>query len=126
MSFTYDAGALVAADRNDRRMMALHYRILQRGWMPTVPGAVLSQAWRGGPQPGLSRLLAGCQIDAAWSEALARRIGAACATAGSTDVVDGLVVLTALDRADTVLTSDPGDLHAIAAATGRRLDIVAL
>jgi len=57
VSLAYDAGALIAADRNDRRIMALHHRLLQRKQVPTVLAAVLAQAWRGGPQPDLSRSL---------------------------------------------------------------------
>ncbi len=45
---TYDAGALVAADRNDRRMWALHAGFLAEEVSPTVPAPVLAEAWRGG------------------------------------------------------------------------------
>ena len=124
MSLTYDAGVLVAADRNDRRMMALHYRLLQRRQVPTVPAAVLAQAWRGGPQPELSRLLAGCRIDQGWTEAEARSIGVLCASAETSDVVDGLVVVAALGRSDTVVSSDPEHLRRLAGAAGRRLDVI--
>jgi hypothetical protein len=124
MSFTYDAGALIAADRNDRRMMTLHYRLLKRKQVPTVPAPVLARTWRGGPQPELSRLLAGCRIDQGWTEADARSIGALCATAETSDVVDGLVVLTALERSDAVVSSDPQDLRKLAGAAGRRLNVV--
>ena len=36
-------------------MWAVHRRILDQGIHPTVPSTVLAQAWRGGPQPQLSR-----------------------------------------------------------------------
>jgi len=119
---TYDAGALVAAERNDRRMWALHRRALERGLSPTLPAGVLGQAWRGGPQPQLSRLLAGCTIEDL-TEVRSRAAGAACGRAASDDVIDATVVVGAVARGDIVVTSDPDDLAAIAAALRRRLDL---
>ena len=105
---TYDTGALIAAERDDRRMWTLHRRALERGLLPTVPAGVLAQGWRGGPQPQMSRLLAGCRIEQ-FDEARARSAGAACAMAGTSDVVDAAVVIGALARGDLVVTSDePG------------------
>ena len=106
---TYDAGALIAAERNDRRLWALHRRALERGIVPTVPAGVLAQGWRGGPQAQMSRLLAGCRIED-FDEARARSAGAACGVARTSDVVDAAVVVGAAARRDLVVTSDPGDL----------------
>lgn len=106
---TYDAGALIAAERSDRRLWALHRRALERGMVPTVPAGVLGQGWRGGPQAQLSRLLGGCRVEDL-DEARARSAGAACAAAGTSDVVDAAVVVGAATRGDLVVTSDPGDL----------------
>ena len=39
---TYDAGALVAAERHRRELWALHRRALERGARPTVPAGVLA------------------------------------------------------------------------------------
>ena len=107
---TYDAGALVAAERDDRRMWALHRRALERGGVPTVPAGVLAQAWRVGPQPQLSRLLAGCRVEDL-NEIRARSAGAACAAAGTADVIDATVVIGAAARADLVVTTDRVDLE---------------
>ena len=106
---TYDAGALIAAERNDRRLWALHRRALERGIVPTVPAGVLAQGWRGGPQAQMSRLLAGCRIED-FDEARARSAGAACGVAGTSDVVDAAVVVGPAARRNLVVTSDPGDL----------------
>ncbi len=106
---TYDTGALIGAERGDRRVWALHRRAIERGIVPTVPAGVLGQAWRGGPQAELSRLLAGCRIEQL-DEARARSAGAACAKAGSADVVDASVVVGASARGDVVVTTDPDDL----------------
>lgn len=120
--FTYDTGALIAAERNDRRLWALHRRALERGVVPTVPAGVLGQAWRGGPQPQLSRFLAGCRVEPL-DEARARSAGSACAAANTSDIVDASVAVGAGARGDLVLTSDPDDIDALAAALGMRLDI---
>lgn len=114
---TYDAGALIAAERSDRRMWALHRRALQRGLVPTVPAGVLAQAWRGGPQPQVSRLLAGCRVETL-DETRGRAVGSACALAGTADVVDASVVIGAVRREDLVLTSDPSDLARLGDALG--------
>ena len=81
---------------------------------------LLAQVWRGGPQAGLSRLLAGCQVEAL-TETASRATGAACARSRRSDVVDASVVVGALRRDDVVFTSDVADLAAIAGALGKRL-----
>lgn len=115
--YTYDTGALIAAERNDRRVWALHQGVLAAGLTPTVPAVVLAQGWRGGPQAQMSRLLSGCRIETL-SEAVARSAGSACALAGTSDVVDAAVVVGACARGDIVVTSDERDLLQIAAALG--------
>ncbi|MBO0843566.1 MAG: PIN domain nuclease, partial [Nocardioides sp.] len=60
---TYDTGALIAAERDARDLWALHEAALRRGVVPTVPAGVLGEAWRGGPQAKLSRLLKGCRTE---------------------------------------------------------------
>lgn len=117
---TYDTGALIAAERNDRRMWTLHRCALERGLLPTVPAGVLAQGWRGGPQPQMSRLLAGCRIEHL-NEARARSAGATCAVAGTSDVVDAAVVIGALARADLVVTSDEPGLERLRDALGVEL-----
>src|SRR5687767_10305525 len=63
MGVTYDTGALIAAERNDRAMWALHTGFLAEEVVPVVPAPVLAEAWRGGPrQASLVRLLALCVV----------------------------------------------------------------
>lgn len=119
---TYDTGALLAAEANRRELWALHARALQRGVRPVVPAGVLGQAWRGGPQVQLSRLLRGCRIEEL-DEARARTAGAGCGRAGTSDVIDASVVVGAATRDDLVVTSDPEDILALAGALRRRLDV---
>ena len=123
MGVTYDAGALVAADRGERRMWARHRALLELRQVPTVPAPVVAQAWRGGGrQARLSRLLLGCDVEDLDS-AQARRVGELLAKAAGSDVVDGAVVEGALRRNDLVLSSDPGDLGSLAAAVHRSLEV---
>jgi hypothetical protein len=119
---TYDTGALLAAERSDRRLWALHRRALERGVSPTVPAGVLGRAWRRGPQAELSRLLTGCTIEDL-TEVRSRAAGAACGRAATDDLIDATVVVGAVARGDLVVTSDPGDLAVIATALRRRLDL---
>lgn len=120
---TYDTGALIAAERNDRILWALHRRALERGIRPVVPAGVLGQAWGGGPQPQLSRMLRGCRIEVL-DEPRSRAAGAACARSKTSDVTDAAVTIGAAGRGDLVVTSDPKDLSRIAMAMDVRLDLI--
>lgn len=119
---TYDCGALIAAERGSQALWALHRRLLERGARPTVSTAVLGQAWWGGPQASLSRLLRGCRVEPL-SEPQARSAGATLAASRSSDLVDAVVVTGALVRDDLVVTSDPDDLRSIASAIGATLAV---
>jgi predicted nucleic acid-binding protein len=119
---TYDTGALIAAERSDRLLWSLHRATLTRGLTPTVPAGVLGEAWRGGPQPQLSRLLKGCRVEPL-SEVQARAVGVLAARSGLTDTVDLAVVEGALRRNDIVVTSNRSDIEQAAGAAGRRVVI---
>lgn len=110
MNITYDTGALLAAERNDRAMWARHLAALQRGCLITVPAPVLAQAWRGREQARLGHLLAGCHVEPLTSEQ-ARRVGALAASTRMHDVVDLAVAEGAIRRGDVVWTSDPQDIE---------------
>ncbi|MQA86828.1 MAG: hypothetical protein GEV03_19900 [Streptosporangiales bacterium] len=119
---TYDTGALIAAESNRRDLWTLHDRALANAIRPTVPSVVLAQAWRGGPQPNLSRLLRGCVIEA-FDENGARAAGRMCGLSRTQDFVDATVVIGALARNDLVVTSDPNDLQHIANVLDVRLAV---
>lgn len=123
MGVTYDTGALIAADRGERRMWARHRALLTRREVPTVPAPVVAQSWRGSArQAQLARLLTGCDIEAL-DDGRARAVGTLAARAATTDIVDAAVVEGALRRRDLVVSSDADDLQAIASAAGTRLEI---
>ena len=120
---TYDTGALIASDRNDRRMWALHAGFLAVEAVVTVPAPVVAEAWRGGVrQANLARLLALCEVEDL-SYAQARDVGILAGKANHDDIVDVTVVEGAARRRDAVITSNPTHITAIAAATRTRLTI---
>jgi predicted nucleic acid-binding protein len=116
----YDAGALLAAERRNPDFLALHDEVTAARIRPIVPVVVLAQAWRGGPQHQISRVLKGCDIlpdDAATG----RAAGVACAASGTSDVVDAIVIATAVRYQASVVTSDPGDLARLADSIGVKI-----
>lgn len=108
-----DAGALIALDRGDKRMIALLTRSLAQGRAFRVPAGVVGQAWRNGRvQVALARFLGCVEVSIVpLDEQLARSCGELCAAANSRDVIDASVVILARERRDPIVTSDPNDLR---------------
>ena len=123
MSLVLDAGALVAAERGDRDVLALLKHELLAGRAPLTHGGVVGQVWRGGSgrQAKLARLLPALEVVALDVE-LGRRAGVLLGRARRADVVDAALVLLAEDG-DLLLTSDPNDLAPLAATAGLHVDI---
>lgn len=115
----YDAGALVAAERNDRRMWAEHRVRLELGLSIVVPAPVVAQVSRSPRQVQLRRLLAGCEI-VDFGEADAHAAGRLLASSKTNDVVDAAVVELAVRRCADIVTGDLRDLSKLAAAAGAR------
>ena len=115
----YDTGALLAAERRNPDFLALHDELTSARIRPLIPVVVLAQAWRGGPQHQISRILKGCDI-LPDDERTGRAAGIACA-AGTADVVDAIVIVTAVRHQAPVVTSDPGDLTRIAGSLGVKI-----
>lgn len=122
VGLTYDTGALVAAERDDRIMWSLHRAALRRGLPPAVPAGVLAEGWRGGPQANMSRLLEGCDIEDL-TKTQARAVGALAARADHDDIVDVSVVEGAVRRNHAVVTSNPGRIRKVATAAGAGITI---
>jgi len=123
---TYDSGALIAADRNERRMWLMHARALARGVQPTVPAGALAEVYRSGRQANLQRLLTGCRVDALDGER-AKAAGlllARCALDPGT--VGASVAECALRRGDAVVTGNPAHIGALADGAGRKLAVIAI
>src|SRR5487761_1722893 len=121
---TYDTGALIAGDRNDRRMWALHVGFIAEEGAPLVPAPVVAEAWRGGSrQASLARMLAGCGIEEMTADQ-ARRVGELAGRADHEDVVDVAVVEGATRRHDDIIpTSNESHIRKIIKATGKRMRI---
>jgi predicted nucleic acid-binding protein len=123
---TYDTGALVAAERNDRRMWALHAALLAEEVVPTVPAPVLAEAWRGTARPAsLARLLAMCEVEG-MTETQAKQIGVLVGRSGYPNIVDVAVVEGAIRRDDGIVTSDPRHIERIAGASGTRIRLATI
>jgi hypothetical protein len=123
MTLVLDAGAFVAVERGDRRVMALLKAELLAGRTPVTHGGVVGQVWRGdsGRQAPIARFLDGVDVEPL-DEELGRRAGVLLKRTGGRDVIDAAVILLANDG-DTVLTSDPGDLTTLAAEADIHVDL---
>ena len=107
-----DTGALLAAERHDRRVLRLLELALESGATIDVPAGAVARAWRGGRgQVLLARILKADGVRCAELDLeTARAVGELCAATGGTDIVDGHVALHALRFDLTVVTSDPDDI----------------
>ncbi len=121
-AIVYDTGALLAAERGNPDFLALHDEVTKARIRPVVPVVVLAQAWRGGPQHQISRVLKGSDI-LPDDQRVGRAAGVACAASGTADVVDAIVIVTAVQNQAPVVTSDPGDLARIADAIGVKIQL---
>jgi predicted nucleic acid-binding protein len=112
---TLDAGALIAFERHDRRLMAHLKEALQRGIEVTIPTVVVAEAWRGGSRAArLAALLAASVIEPL-DESLARVAGEAMGEIADSSVADAIVMASAALRGDRVLTTDHDDMSRLAA-----------
>ena len=119
----YDAGALVAAERNDRRLWADHRVRLEAGVVPVVPAPVVAQVSRSPRQAQLQRLLRGCEV-LALDEPMAHAVGRLLGRAGTSDVVDATVVTLAITKQAQIVTSDRDDVSQLVDAAGARLVLI--
>lgn len=110
---TLDAGALIALDKNDRRVVALLARAAEIGARVTVPATALAQAIRRpSRQARLSRLVrqpttAVLPLDGP----AATQVGMLLAAAGVSDIADAHVVICARRQREKIVTSGAEDLR---------------
>lgn len=109
---TFDAGGLIALDRNDRRVVVLLARAGETNSRVTIPSSALAQAIRRPErQARLSRLIRQPTSDVlALDRVDAVNVGRLLAASGASDVVDAHVVVCARRSAQRVVTSDPADI----------------
>jgi predicted nucleic acid-binding protein len=119
----YDAGVLVAADRNDRALWADHRVRMEAGIVPVVPAPVVAQVSRSPAQAQLRRLLRGCEV-VSLTEQGAHAAGQLLGRAGSADVVDAVVAHTAAQLRADVITGDRTDIRRLLDAAGASNQII--
>lgn len=124
MGILYDTGALIAADRESRRMWAIHARALQRGVRPIVPVGCIVEAWRGTRQPNLARLLDGCEIETLDGPRGKRSGTMRAGVDGSVSAVDATATEAGIRRGAAIVTSDRSDIESLAVAAKRRVAII--
>lgn len=104
-----DAGALIAVDRGDRRVV----RLLELADEVHVAAGALAQAWRNpARQVRLARVVAadGVMIHSL-DAAGARAAGQLCAATATADVVDASVAILTREVGGVTVTGDPDDLR---------------
>ncbi|MCC6766222.1 MAG: PIN domain-containing protein [Deltaproteobacteria bacterium] len=119
----YDAGPLIAAERNDRRVWAEHRVRLEVGIVPLVPAPIVAQVSRSPRQAQLRRMLRGCEV-VPLDESGSHRAGALMGSAGTSDLADAALVSLAMTRGADVVTSDRDDIERLMAKSRRPLRIV--
>jgi PIN domain nuclease of toxin-antitoxin system len=112
-SVVLDAGALIAIEKGDRKVLALCKVATFDGVSIVVPAGVVGQVWRDGArQVRIARLVAadGTIVEALDLE-VAKLAGTYCGRSGTKDVVDATVVVAARQHHAKVVTSDQADLE---------------
>jgi hypothetical protein len=109
---TLDAGALIALDRNDRRVLVLLARARELGACVTVPATALAQAIRRpASQARLARLIRQPTTDVRSLDVVdATSVGILLAASRTRDIADAHVVICARRAKQAIVTSDPADL----------------
>jgi predicted nucleic acid-binding protein len=125
MPVVYDAGVLVAADRNVRTAWAEHRVRLEAGIIPAVPAPVVTQVSRSPAQAQLRRLLRGCEV-VPLTEHRAHAAGQLLGRSGSADVVDASVAQLASELRADVVTGDPADIRRLLDVAGCPSQIIDL
>jgi len=112
---TFDAGGLIALDRNSRQAIVLLARATELGMRVVVPASALAQAIRNpARQARLSRLIRQAETDLVpldGSDAIT--VGLLLSQTATADVVDAHVVICARRTGRVVITSDSIDIGRI-------------
>jgi hypothetical protein len=116
-----DAGVFLAAERDDRALIA-RLRVAQRHGMELRSNVIVAaQVWRD-PQGRLTRLLRSVDARPVDDEA-GRAAGVLIGQAGTQDPIDATLVLVA-HPGDRILTSDPQDIQRLVSAAGRSVPVI--
>ena len=111
-SIVLDAGALIAIERGDRRVLALCKMTSDDGGLLVVPAAVVGQVWRDGSRQAPIARVVGARDTTIEPLDLdvAKLAGLYCGIAGTSDVIDATVVIAAHHYRAKIVSSDESDL----------------
>lgn len=107
-TLTFDTGVLIALSRGDKRMRAVLVAAHERRTVITVPAVVVAEWWR--VDRRRSRLILERVDVEPVGERLAKIAGEALAPVPGATAIDAIVMASAAQRGDAVLTSDVEDL----------------
>jgi predicted nucleic acid-binding protein len=106
---TLDTGVLIALERRKSGALALLRACRLSRARVTIPVAVIAEWWR-----GTHATLLEIGILEVMHPRLALQAGELLARTGGANAVDAIVIASASQRGDLVITSDPGDLRELA------------
>ena len=109
----FDAGGLIALERNDRRVFSILKTALEDGDRILVPATALAQVLRNpARQVRLWRMIQFERTEVIPLDGShAQAVGALLAQTGTSDIADAHVVICAQSAGCSVITSDPLDLR---------------
>jgi predicted nucleic acid-binding protein len=110
---TFDAGGLIALERNDRRVLSLLAMAVEDGDQIVVPATALAQVIRNpAKQVRLWRLIQRDRTEVVpLDSGHAQAVGGVLSRTGTADIADAHVVICARKAGHAVITSDPSDLR---------------
>jgi len=109
----FDTGALIAVERRKQRMLDV-WKAAMRARVPIlVPGAVISEWWRG--RSDVREAILASLTVVPVGEVLGRASGEALAFVGDATAIDAIVMSLAAHRDAVVYTSDVDDLEQLRA-----------
>jgi hypothetical protein len=108
----FDAGGLIALERNDRRVVSIVATAVEDDGRIIVPATALAQVIRNpARQVRLWRLVQFARTEVIPLDGLhAQAVGALLGQTGTTDIADAHVVICAQMAGYAIVTSDPQDL----------------
>jgi predicted nucleic acid-binding protein len=123
--YVYDSGALIAIDKGNRAALRRHETRLDELDQVIVPTPVAAQVVRDPRrQARLMLSLRGCDV-VPFRPDQATPVGMLLAGAGTSDVIDALVALTAARAEAAVITTDIGDIAHLLETLGVRVPVLA-
>jgi predicted nucleic acid-binding protein len=122
--YVYDSGALIAIDQRNAAALRRHETRLGRGHEVIVPAPVAAQVVRDPRQQArLMLTLRGCDV-VPFAPDQVTPVGTLIAGAGTSDVVDGLVAVTAAQAKAAVVTTDAVDIMHLLKTLGVRVPVL--